>query len=136
MHGKQQLVSPLECSELELNHSPKLETLCFPELEEEDGRSLAEHCRPDSSTETEGLQTTASFSENGNAHCNKIEMVHFAVLRWVISLRIVFFVSEKTRIWNESISQNASSLSNSKHWFTTSSLHPVAKTNMQIHPYT
>ena len=56
MHGKQQLVSPSECSELEPNHSPKLE------LKDDAGRSFAEHCRPDSSTETEGLQTTASFS--------------------------------------------------------------------------
>ena len=62
MHGKQQLVSPLECSELEPNHSPKLETMHFPELEDDAGRSFAEHCRPDSPTETEGLQTTASFS--------------------------------------------------------------------------
>ena len=62
MHGKQQLVSPSECSELEPNHSPKLETMHFPELKDDGGRSIAEHCRPDSSTETEGLQTIASFS--------------------------------------------------------------------------
>ena len=39
----------------------------------------------------------------------------------------------KTSIWNESIGQNTSSLSNSKHWCTTSSLYQVAKTNMQKH---
>ena len=55
MHGKQSLVLLLNCS-------PELEPMCSRELKADDsGHSFAEHCRPDSSTEPERLQTTASF---------------------------------------------------------------------------
>ena len=54
MHGKLSLVLLLNCS-------PELEAMCSPEMDVNAGRSFAEHCRPDSSTEPERLQTTASF---------------------------------------------------------------------------
>ena len=127
MHGKQ-LASPLTCCPvLETNQSPKLETMPWPELEADDWRNFAEHCRPDSSTEPEGLQTTASFSENAEM---QIEVVHFVVLRY--DFLSPFLVSEKTRVRNESIGQKANCQTPStglrhpsfSHWIHWSSHYP------------
>ena len=68
MHREQSLVLLLNCCpELEVMCCPELEVVCSTEMVVNDGRRFAEHYRPDSSTEPERLQTTASFLENGSA---------------------------------------------------------------------
>ena len=67
--------------------------MCSPELDVNAGRHFTEQCRPDSSTEPERLQTTASFfRERQYSLKSKLNSsVHNVLILDLFFFRILFF---------------------------------------------